>query len=77
MTIRAILGFLLFSFISAQTDGNPHGWDRQRRCDNEGYEPACGLCEGVGGEVWSDKPSDINITACEPVANATDLPEDV
>jgi len=77
MNIRTILGALLFSSVSAQSDGNPHGWDRQRRCDNEDYTPTCGLCEGVGGLVWSDKKSDIKITACEPVANATDLPLDV
>ena len=58
---------------SAQTDGNPHNWDRKRRCDNVDYDPPCGLCEGIGGDVWSDKNEDIKITACEPVAEAAGL----
>ena len=77
MTFSKLLCALMLSGISAQSDGNPHGWDRMRRCDNEDYDPPCGLCEGVGGDVWSDKNEDIKITACTPVANATDLPEDV
>jgi len=62
---------------AAQTDGNPHGWDRQRRCDNVDYDPPCGLCEGVGGDVWGDKNEDIKITACEPVALAADLSAEI
>jgi len=48
----------------AQEDGNPHQWDRKRRCDHVGYTPKCGPCEGIGGIVWSDKASDVNIPAC-------------
>lgn len=68
---------ILTALVSGQTDGNPWGWDRQRRCDNDGYDPPCGLCEGVGGRVWSDKNSDIEITKCIPVSNSTDLPKEV
>jgi len=59
-------------------DGNPHCWDRKRRCDGPnahpdagpGYSPACGLCEGIGGIVWSDAASDITIPKCTPIATA-------
>jgi hypothetical protein len=40
--------------------------------------PRCQLCEGIGGEAWGDNNSDIAITPCEVVANASDIPaEDV
>jgi hypothetical protein len=60
--------------VNSQSDGNPHHWDRKRRCDNEGYNVTCGLCEGVGGIVWGDPNDEITITNCTPIANATDLP---
>jgi len=53
-------------------DGNPKGWDRKRRCDQDGM-PRCQLCEGVGGRAWSDKNEDIDITPCTVVANASDV----
>jgi len=46
-------------------DGNPHGWDRQRRCDQDYKDPPCGLCEGVGGVAWSDKNEDIHLASCK------------
>jgi len=55
----------------SQTDGNPHKWDRQRRCDTDGYNPPCGLCEGIGGIPTSDKNSDIQLTKCTPIAEAS------
>mmetsp|Transcript_80213 Transcript_80213/g.186248 ORF Transcript_80213/g.186248 Transcript_80213/m.186248 type:complete len:503 (+) Transcript_80213:106-1614(+) len=58
---------------AAQSDGNPHHWDRHRRCDHAGYSPKCGLCEGVGGIVWSDAPKDIHVAACTPVASRDQL----
>ena len=66
---------LLFSitYLKAQADGNPHKWDRIRRCDNQDYEVECGICEGVGGIAWGDKNDQIALTKCEPVANATDI----
>ena len=75
LTALALASFATLT--SAQTDGNPHGWDRHRRCDNVDYDPPCGLCEGVGGIVWGDKNDKITITSCEPVALAKDLPADV
>ena len=48
-------------------DGNPHGWDRKRRCDQD-QMPRCQLCEGVGGHAWADKNSDIDLVDCEIVA---------
>merc|ERR1712137_1516682 len=53
-------------------DGNPKGWDRKRRCDQD-QMPRCQLCEGIGGRAWSDKNSDIDLTPCEIVANASDI----
>jgi hypothetical protein len=53
-------------------DGNPKGWDRKRRCDQDGM-PRCQLCEGIGGRAWSDKNEDIDLTTCEVVANASDV----
>merc|ERR1719482_176865 len=53
-------------------DGNPHCWTRARRCDGPnahpdtgvGYQPACGVCEGLGGIAGSDEAEDIEIPAC-------------
>jgi len=70
--IRVLASASLSVLVSAQFDGNPHGWDRKRRCDHFDYSPACGACEGVGGIVWSDNNSDCNITSCEPVPDQPD-----
>jgi len=67
------LYFILVSILTlvySQTDGNPHKWDRKRRCDGDGYNPPCGLCEGYGGMPWSDEVNDIKLTQCTPVADA-------
>eukprot|EP00440_Ansanella_granifera_P011905 gb/GFBE01012938.1/.p1 GENE.gb/GFBE01012938.1/~~gb/GFBE01012938.1/.p1 ORF type:complete len:545 (+),score=134.79 gb/GFBE01012938.1/:1-1635(+) len=48
-------------------DGNPHGWDRKRRCDQD-QQPRCQLCEGVGGKAWGDKNEEIELTPCVPLA---------
>jgi len=48
-------------------DGNPHKWDRKRRCDQDYKDPPCGICEGIGGVAWSDKNEDIKITTCTPL----------
>merc|ERR1719265_1003368 len=53
-------------------DGNPKGWDRLRRCDQD-QMPRCQLCQGIGGRAWSDTNADIEITPCEVVANASDV----
>lgn len=58
-------------------DGNPHGWDRERRCD-QNQMPRCQLCEGIGGEAWLDNNSAIKMTPCKIIANASDIdPKDV
>ena len=67
---------LLVSSISlarSQADGNPHGWDRRRRCDHDSYTPQCGACEGYGGIPYGDKNEEIYLTTCEP-ANSTSIP---
>jgi hypothetical protein len=53
-------------------DGNPHGWDRLRRCD-QNQMPRCQLCEGIGGEAWADNNSAIKMTPCKIIANASDV----
>lgn len=58
---------------SGPDDGNPHGWDRNRRCDQDYKSPMCGICEGVGGECGSDKNEDIKLATCIPLQ----LPQDV
>jgi len=53
-------------------DGNPHCWDRLRRCDGPnahpdggpGYSPSCGACEGLGGPAWGDKNDQITLPKC-------------
>jgi len=50
-------------------DGNPHGWDRRRRCDGTMYKPACGTCEGYGGIPYGDKNEEITLSTCEPVTD--------
>lgn len=59
-------------------DGNVHCWDRHRRCDGPnahkingtGYQPPCGVCEGLGGPAWGDNNEDIVIPKCTPISRA-------
>ena len=55
----AAIAFATAGLGSAQkgqgADGNPHGWDRMRRCDHAGYTPKCGLCEGYGGIPYGEE----------------------
>jgi len=57
----------------AQADGNPHNWDRKRRCDHTDYSPVCGACEGIGGIPTGDANDEITLTTCEVVANASSI----
>ena len=41
-------------YVGQGSDGNPHNWDRRRRCDGTDYTPACGVCEGYGGIPTGD-----------------------
>lgn len=52
--------------VQGQADGNPHNWDRKRRCDEQDYDPPCGICEGIGGMAWGDENEQITLTTCEP-----------
>ena len=73
MKLATLAIISLISCVLSQSDGNPHNWDRQRRCDNDDYYPQCGLCEGIGGMPWGDKNEEIKMTTCTPIANATDV----
>jgi len=53
-------------------DGNPHNWDRKRRCDHTDYSPACGVCEGYGGIPTGDDNDQITLTTCTPAEQPTD-----
>ena len=68
-----VLFLALLGTVGAQSDGNPHSWDRTRRCDHTDYDPPCGVCEGIGGIAFGDDNDDITLTSCEPVANASDI----
>ena len=74
---KSVFALALTTLANAQSDGNPHGWDRLRRCDNTDYDPPCGICEGIGGIATGDKNDQITITTCEKVASPDELPEDV
>ena len=58
-------------------DGNPHGWDRTRRCDHVDYHPVCRPCEGVGGIPYGDNNSQIDLTTCRVISNASAVPNPV
>ena len=61
---------LLVVPVRGQADGNPHHWDRRRRCDQTDYAPPCGVCEGVGGIPYGDANDQIHLASCVPVAAA-------
>ena len=54
-----LLSTTLLSLVNGQADGNPHHWDRRRRCDQTDYSPPCRTCEGYGGIPYG-KNKDIN-----------------
>ena len=70
---NAVAFILVFSIdhVSAQADGNPHNWDRRRRCDQTDYDPPCTTCEGYGGIPYGDKNDQIYLTTCEIIKNAS------
>jgi len=61
--------------VRCQADGNPHGWDRARRCDQQDYDPPCGPCEGVGGIPYGSENTQISLTSCSIVGGPEDFPE--
>jgi len=64
--------------VAGQADGNPHNWDRRRRCDHTDYDPPCGVCEGYGGIPTGNDNDEITLTTCVPVASANDIdPKDL
>jgi len=63
-------------YIGQGADGNPHNWDRHRRCDHTDYDPPCGVCEGYGGIPTGDENSQITLTTCSKVAGPEDVDQD-
>ena len=63
--------------VCGQADGNPHGWDRVRRCDQQDYSPACGPCEGVGGIPTGSRNEQIELTSCTIVGAPDEMEEPV
>jgi len=74
---RALFIFMCFLItdIYCQADKNPHNWDRTRRCDQQDYDPPCGLCEGIGGIPYGSKNNEIELTTCSPVGTPEEMPE--
>jgi len=68
-----ILTLLLLPCAFSQSDGNPNGWDRRRRCDLFDYDPPCGICEGYGGIPYGDENDQIDLSRCTPVAAADEV----
>jgi len=60
---------------AAQADGNPHGWDRTRRCDQQDYDPPCGPCEGIGGIPTGSENDQITLTSCTVLGGPEDYPD--
>jgi len=73
--IFLVAGFI--NHISAQADGNPHGWDRTRRCDQQEYDPPCGPCEGIGGIPFGSNNDEITLTTCQVVSGADEVADPI
>jgi len=68
----------LLTATQAVCDGNPHNWNRTRRCDQFSSDcPAlysnCSLCEGIGGLSKNDQDTTFVPTSCTPVATPSQL----
>lgn len=71
-TLLFILAFFYIAEVLATCDGNPHGWGRIRRCDQEdrdncpgvSWASNCQVCEGIGGISRSDTSDDFDPTYC-------------
>lgn len=80
MFIPCLLLILGLPTIFGVCDGNPHGWDRTRRCDQ--YDPTCpdaswasecSVCDGVGGLSKNDDNDSFSPTSCTPIATAAEM----
>eukprot|EP00041_Stephanoeca_diplocostata_P030256 m.910394 g.910394 ORF g.910394 m.910394 type:complete len:533 (+) comp23722_c0_seq1:196-1794(+) len=74
-TFNQFVSLVLLSgtLVASQPDGNPHHWDRRRRCDQIDYDPPCGACEGYGGIPYGDQNDQIHLSTCTVVANASTI----
>jgi len=73
--VRVVFLSAFCSLASGQADGNPHSWDRTRRCDQQEYDPPCGPCEGVGGMPTGSDNNEITLTTCSVLGGPEDYPE--
>lgn len=78
MTVLYLLSLLPAA--SSVCDGNPHQWDRIRRCDqydarcpDATWAKNCSLCEGVGGLALTDGSKGFRPTTCTVVATPEQL----
>jgi hypothetical protein len=75
----ALLTLASTTSVFAVCDGNPHNWDRQRRCDEfssvcpNASWASCEPCDGVGGLSNNDSMSSFTPTSCSVVATPTEL----
>merc|ERR1712136_140345 len=71
--LALILSVTLLPAALCQFDGNPHNWDRRRRCDRFDYDPPCTVCEGYGGIPYGDENDEITLTTCKPIASEFEI----
>ena len=56
--------------------GVPDVWyNRTKRCEWD-FDPPCGPCEGIGGNVWGDKEDQYEPPRCKLHTKAEDIPKD-
>ena len=72
--LSLVLLLVSVELVVSQADGNPHNWDRTRRCDQQDYDPPCGPCEGVGGIPYGSHNDQIELTSCTALGGPEDFP---
>ena len=74
ISLSLLLVWTSVEVVMSQADGNPHGWDRTRRCDQQDYDPPCGPCEGVGGIPHGSNNDQIDLTSSSLNSGETHAP---
>jgi len=73
LVLACVIATASAQYVGQGADGNPHNWDRNRRCDHTDYTPVCQACEGFGGIATGDENDQIKLTTCSVVANASSI----